>query len=204
MISLLLVSETRRVSWEISRHLMASGCRSALVIDSAGVDQANRGGSAARLLGDLGIPFEVRDILREGLPDLGGFDAIHMSGGNPFRLLKAARLHDLQSRVEAEAARRDITVIGASAGAMVTGLDIGHARILAPDLGLADASGFGWAPGRIMPHVDMAGRHGDVIRQHLEASPAADWIRLRDDDILCMEAGRLPAVAETDAAPSIG
>lgn len=202
MISLLLISETRRVSWEISRHLMSTGCRSALVIDSAGVDRANRGGSAARLLGDLGIPFEVRDILREGLPDLGGFDAIHMSGGNPFRLLKAARLHDLQARIEAEAARREITVIGASAGAMVTGLDIGHARILAPDLGLTDASGFGWAPGRIMPHVDMEGRHGDVIRQHLDQNTADDWIRLGDDDILHLEAGRRPAGAEMDAVPS--
>lgn len=59
-----------------------------------------------------------------------------IGGGNPFRLLMAARRCELSDKVLDASL---LLVVGVSAGAMVMGTDIAHARILQPDLGIRDA-----------------------------------------------------------------
>lgn len=181
MTSIFLLSDTRRVRGMFASAVSPTGVTRVLVIDAAGPDLESRGGSAAAFYKNEGISFEVCDPLTEALPDLNGFDGVHMSGGNPFRLLMAARRCELSDKVLDASL---LLVVGVSAGAMVMGTDIAHARILQPDLGIRDASGFGWVPHLIMPHVDMNGKYGDVIRDHLNAHESENWLRLKEESLL--------------------
>ncbi len=194
MLKFILISDTKRVRDELTHALTETGVAHALILDGAAPDPENRGGSAANLYLELGIPFSVCDPLTETLPDLSGFDAVHMSGGNPFRLMKGAVRTDLKARMTERSESGDLLVCGASAGAMVLGTDISHARILQPDLGMANA-GFGWIDGQIMPHLDMNGKYGDIIRAHVGEHPDAPWVLLNETTFLA-----IPEIPEPQAS----
>lgn len=177
-----LISDTKIVSQPLTDMMIANSVSRVLVIDSAGPDQDKRGGSAAALYSSIGLQVTTRDILNEELPDLGDFDAVHFSGGNPYRLMMGALKHDLQTKLEDRMLSSELLVIGCSAGAMVLGNRIDHAKILCPDLGLGTDRGFGWIDSRVMPHLDLSGRYGDRIRAHVAANPGESWLQLHEED----------------------
>lgn len=177
-----LISDTKSVSPLLVNLMIDRSISRILVVDTAGPDQAKRGGSAAALYRGEGHDVTVRDILTEGLPDLADFEAIHFSGGNPYRLMMGALKHDLQTKLEDRMLSGDFLVVGCSAGAMIIGRSIDHAKILCPDLGLGSDCGFGWMDSRIMPHLDLAGRYGDRIREHVAANPGENWLQLHEED----------------------
>ncbi|MCE6958547.1 Type 1 glutamine amidotransferase-like domain-containing protein [Cereibacter sphaeroides] len=184
---IILISDTKLVADGLTAMAERAGAGSVLVIDAAAPDPASRGGSAAALYREIGLDVTVTDPLTEPMPDLDGFDLLHLSGGNPFRLLAAAQEIGLKEMILERAAGAPFTLVGSSAGAMVLGRDISHARILMPDLGLTDSAGFGWIDGPVMPHMDMSGWRGDVIRAHVADNPDPDWVWLCENSFECRE-----------------
>lgn len=183
MIRVVMFSDLRRVSDGL---LSEAGGGPVLIIDSAMPDR-HREGAAARLYGDNGVGFKVCDPLTETLPDLSDFTVVHLSGGNPFRLLRAARECGLEDALIRRSGRGTLRLMAGSAGAMILAEDVSHAAILAPDLGLSDKSGFGWIPGRVMPHIDKTGHRADVIREAVRAAPEHEWTLLKESDISIMD-----------------
>lgn len=163
-----------------------------LIIDSA-MPERNRGGGTLKLLVGGGHTVSVCDPTYHTLPDLSAFGSVHLTGGNPFRLLKAARGCGLQARLEERLADPDFTLIAGSAGAMVLGTDITHARTLCRDLGVQDDAGFGWLDGCVMPHIDKAGSQYDVLRTLVDAQSHKRWITVREADFLSVS----PALSHT-------
>ena len=187
---IILISDTKLVADQLTDMAERIGACRALVVDAAAPDPASRGGSAAALYREIGLDVIVSDPLTELMPDLADFDILHFSGGNPFRLLMAAREINLKDMILERAAGTSFTLVGSSAGAMILGSDIGHARILMPDLGMNDTAGFGWIDGPVMPHMDMPGTRGDVIRAHVADNPASDWVLLCENSFECCAPGK--------------
>ena len=175
-----------------------------LVIDSAspsaGTPKKPRGGTAPATYARRGASIRILDFAETGPVDLSGVDVVHFTGGDPFRLLAACRAAGFEAAVAHRAQRGDFAVVGSSAGAMVMGRDLAHATILCDPAGLEDLSGFGWIDARVMPHLDAAGRSGDIIRAHVAANPCEDWLLLEDADVQVMEVEPgLQAMIEDDA-----
>lgn len=154
-----------------------------LIIDSADVREP-RAKAAGALHSKAGRGWEVCDPLTEALPDLSRFGAVHLTGGDPFRLIRAVRACGLGEAIRERAAAGSFAVIGVSAGAMVLGSDIGHADILCSPGGLTDTAGLGFLRARVMPHMDKGGRVADLMRARVSRAPMDNWILLNEASVL--------------------
>lgn len=180
---LYLFSDVRRVKAEVASTLAAHGVRSVLIVDSAHPVRKPGHGVFGKLCAEGGQEVAICDPLKEPLPDLAAFDAVFLPGGNPFRLLDAARRSGLAERVAERAAAfpDGLVIFGASAGAMVMGTDIAHARGLAPYPRLPSDAGFGWVNARIMPHFDRTGTFYDACRRRV-SQEGGTWLCLNEAD----------------------
>ena len=183
-IRLRLFSDIRRVATKVASALATDGVRSVLIIDAASPVRKPRHGVFGKLCAERGCEVSVCDPLTEPLPDLAAFDAVYMPGGNPFRLLAAARKSGLRDALLRVSVRPDgVCVLAASAGAMVLGTDLNHIRGLVPEAGLRDLTGFGWVPSRVMPHMDKRGPFYDVCRERVKTG-VGPWVLLNECDFL--------------------
>lgn len=159
-----------------------------LIIDSADVRRP-RAKAAGALHAKAGREWAVCDPLTEPLPDLSLFGALHLTGGDPFRLLRAVRACGLGEAIRDRAETGPFAVIGVSAGAMVLGNDVGHADILCSPGGLTDTTGLGFLRARVMPHMDKAGRVADLMRARVARAPMDEWILLKEGSVLVADQG---------------
>lgn len=182
---LCLFSDVRRVKAEVTETLKSFGIRNLLIVDSAAPVRREGQGVFGRLCAQTGVATSVVDPLREPMTELAPFNAVYFTGGNPFRLLDAAHKSGLAERIaERAAASPDgLLVFGASAGAMVMGTDIAHARGLAPYPPLSSDAGFGWVDARVMPHFDRTGTFYDACRRRVAERPGA-WLTLNEAEYI--------------------
>lgn len=198
---LVMMSDMSNVRGTVIAELGELASGRVLIVNSAGPDTAPgkpRGGTAATAYAKEGASVQVADLLAACPVDISDVDVVHFTGGDPFRLLRACRETGFIEAMEKRAAEGPFAVVGSSAGAMVMGRDIGHASILCDPKGM-DTTGFCWMDVRVMPHLDLKGRYGDVIRAHVAANPHPDWLLLKERDVLVGEIER-----ELGEAPSLG
>jgi dipeptidase E len=124
----------------------------------------------------LAGPAEVEEHLR-------GLDGVFLSGGNSYLLLWHARRSGFAELVTPLVAAGSLLYVGASAGAMVAGPDLGPTANLdnrweVPELESSVALGL--VPFTVLPHDDdpeALARHDEIVAAH----PAASFVRLTDD-----------------------
>lgn len=187
MIDLILVSDMKNkgVKEKVLGTIMNTDTRRMLIIDGAGPEPP-RGGSAAKAYDEAGIAWAVCDPLDEFLPDLSGFDGIHFSGGDPFRLLLGCLRENVEDAIRTRTERRDFIIVGSSAGAMILAEEVGHADIMCDASLLPHTKGFGLIPGRLMPHYDQNGKGGDAMRERVAQQPDEHWTTIGERDVVLM------------------
>ncbi|MFG6080429.1 Type 1 glutamine amidotransferase-like domain-containing protein [Paracoccus litorisediminis] len=196
---LILISEMSRAKNLVIDALGHRAAGNILIVDSASrgspIEPKIRGGSASGEYLKRGANITHADLLETGPVDLREVDVIHFTGGDPFRLLRGCRAAGFRPAMEARDQIRPLSIVGSSAGAMVFGDSVDHARIYCSPQGLPNTDGFGWLPGQIMPHFDKPGRYGEGIRRHVMDNPG-DWTLITEEGCkvfdLQLEAGIEP------------
>ena len=179
-IDLYLVSSLSAASEAIQNEVESLKGKRLLLIDTA------RRGEGRPLPDDEPLPttehgcrVEVVDIRGMSRAELEGrLESVHgcvLLGGNTYVLMHAIRETDFGRLLEARASRggEPFLVFGESAGALVMGESIAHAKFVddpdaAPEV---IQEGLGWVDGRVLPHVGCE-KYG--LGSKVEAIIAAD------------------------------
>ena len=119
------------------------------------------------------------------------YDAVYLSGGNTFFLLKHMKRTWFSEHLKA-ALERGLVFVGSSAGAIVATPDIGYAEG-ADDrsLGDGDDAGLGLVDFAILPHMDHDGM-GETVRNLYDSwAGAYRVIALNEDQAVLVEGSRI-------------
>ncbi len=107
---------------------------------------------------DMGFTVTMFDASEvESVPEdfLDEYQAIYLSGGNTFFLLRHLKQTGLFDMIKDRVIDGSLIYMGSSAGSVVATPDIGYAAALDdPSLGDGQNIGFGFVPYSILPHMD--------------------------------------------------
>ena len=123
---------------------------------------------------------------------LGQYQAIYLSGGNTFFLLKHLKRTGLFQMIRDAVVQGQIVYMGSSAGSVVATPDIGYASALDdPSLGDGDNTGFSFVNYSILPHMDHE-TFGEKVRQAVVEWKATDGkvVPMNDGQVITLEGGR--------------
>jgi dipeptidase E len=118
------------------------------------------------------------------------FQAIYVSGGNTFYLLKHLKRTGLFEMIQESVLDGQIVYMGSSAGSVVATPDIGYAGALDdPSLGDGDNAGFGFVSYSILPHMDHESFGPKVVAQ------LRNW-KQEDGEVRPMKDGQVIVITE--------
>jgi dipeptidase E len=144
---------------------------------------------------DMGFTVTMFDAAEVDVvpPDfLDKYQAIYVSGGNTFYLLKHLKRTGLFEMIRECVLTGLIIYMGSSAGSVVATPDIGYAAALDdPSLGDGDNKGFGFVSYSILPHMDHEGFGPKVMEQLRNWNPADGDVRpMSDGQVIILMDGR--------------
>jgi dipeptidase E len=132
---------------------------------------------------------EVKTVPAEFLDQ---FQAIYVSGGNTFYLLKHLKRTGLFETLRNRVLDGKIIYMGSSAGSVVATPDITYAGELDdPSLGDGNNTGFGFVSYSILPHMDHEGFGPKVMEQLRDWKPEYGEVRpMNDGQVIVLSEGR--------------
>lgn len=155
-------------------------------------------------LGEMGFQLSEVD-LDEATPDeviaaMADVDIVYLQGGNTFFLLQAMQKCDFAAALRANP---DIVYAGASAGAVVAGLDVDFVKSIddkakAPEL--ASTNGLRLVPFDILPHMDYDAwrvQLDEIAKGYKSEHPSGTLLTLRDDQALVVRNGVVSTIEST-------
>lgn len=167
----------------------------ATIITTASVQQKERNKyiqKAKRDFHEMGIvQVDFIDLEWEEPTSLKQYDVVYIAGGNPFYLLHHLRKSGADARLK-EMSKKDVVIVGVSAGSMILGENIEIAHFFTSDINMVNLTNFTalqMINTNIFPHYDrndlFSNEGGERIEDRLknhEELYQCKVLRLKDDE----------------------